>query len=67
MTNSEIQQLLNYADESHRAAKVLMAGGFIGFAAAQSYYSMLILTEFVVLEIGLAKRLTQSRKVAKKA
>jgi len=49
----EIQQLLNYADESHSAAKVLMDRGFTGFAAAQSYYTMFYLTEALLLSKGL--------------
>ena len=53
MTSPEIQQLINYADESHRAAKILMDGGFTGFAAAQSYYSMFYLTEALLLSKGL--------------
>lgn len=53
MTSPEIQQLLNYADESHEAAKVLIDGGFIGFSAAQSYYTMFYLTEALLLSKGL--------------
>jgi len=49
----EIQQLLNYAKESHEATKVLMDGGFTGFAAAQSYYTMFYLTEALLLSKGL--------------
>lgn len=53
MTSPEIQQLLNYANESHEAAKVLIDGGFIGFSAAQSYYTMFYLTEALLLSKGL--------------
>jgi uncharacterized protein (UPF0332 family) len=53
VTSPEIQQLLNYADESHEAAKVLIDGGFIGFSAAQSYYTMFYLTEALLLSKGL--------------
>ena len=49
----EIRQLVKYADESHKAAKVLMEGGFTGFAAAQSYYTMFYLTEALLLSKGL--------------
>jgi len=50
---AEIQQLLDYADESHQAAKVLIDGGFTGFAAAQSYYTMFYLAEALLLSKGL--------------
>jgi hypothetical protein len=40
MITPEIKRLLDYADESHEAAKVLLKGGFIGFSAAQSYYTI---------------------------
>jgi len=53
VTSPEIQQLLNYANESHEAAKVLIDGGFIGFSAAQSYYTMFYLTEALLLSKGL--------------
>ena len=53
MTSPEIQQLLNYANESHEAAKVLIDGGFIGFSAAQPYYTMFYLTEALLLSKGL--------------
>jgi uncharacterized protein len=49
----EIQQLLDYADESHKASKVLIDKGFIGFSAAQSYYTMFYLTEALLLSKGL--------------
>ncbi|MBI3152007.1 MAG: HEPN domain-containing protein [Chloroflexi bacterium] len=53
MISPEIQQILNYADESHEAAKVLIKGGFIGFSAAQSYYTMFYLVEALLLSKGL--------------
>ena len=34
MITAKIPKLLDYAEESHAAAKVLMDGGFIGFSAA---------------------------------
>jgi hypothetical protein len=40
MIAPEIKRLLDYADESHEAAKVLIKSGFMGFSAAQSYYTM---------------------------
>lgn len=36
MISSEIQILLNRADESHQAAKLLLDKGFSNFSAAQS-------------------------------
>lgn len=49
MMTPEIQQLLDYADESHEAAKVLINGGFVGFSAAQSYYTMFYLAQALLL------------------
>ncbi len=45
MISPEIQKLINHSEESHQAAKVLLDGGFAGFSAAQSYYTMFYLTE----------------------
>jgi len=45
MITSQVQVLVNRAEESHQAAKVLLDGGFAGFSAAQSYYTMFYLTE----------------------
>jgi uncharacterized protein (UPF0332 family) len=53
MITPEIQRLIDYADDSHQAAKVLIDGGFIGFSAAQSYYTMFYLTEALLLSKGL--------------
>jgi uncharacterized protein len=53
MMTPEIKRLLDYADESHEAAKVLLKSGFIGFSAAQSYYTMFYLTEALLLSKGL--------------
>ncbi len=53
MITPEIQRLLDYANESHEAAKVLIKNGFIGFSAAQSYYTMFYLTEALLLSKGL--------------
>jgi uncharacterized protein (UPF0332 family) len=49
MIAPEIQKLLDYADESHQASKVLINSGFIGFSAAQSYYTMFYLTQALLL------------------
>ena len=53
MITPEIKQLLDYAGESHQAAKVLIDNGFIGFSAAQSYYTMFYLIEALLLSKGL--------------
>jgi len=53
MITPEIQRMLSYADESHEAAKVLISNHFIGFSAAQSYYTMFYLTEALLLSKGL--------------
>lgn len=53
MIASEIQKLLDYANESHQASKVLITSGFIGFSAAQSYYTMFYLTQALLLSKGL--------------
>jgi len=45
MITPQIQVLVNRAEESHQAAKVLLDGGFAGFSAAQSYYTMFYLIE----------------------
>ncbi len=53
MITPEIQELLAYADESHEAAKSLIDGRFIGFSAAQSYYTMFYLVQALLLSKGL--------------
>lgn len=53
MIGPGIQRLLDYTDDSHEAAKVLIDGGFIGFSAAQSDYTMFYLTEALLLSKGL--------------
>jgi uncharacterized protein (UPF0332 family) len=53
MITPEIQKLLDYADDSHGAARVLIDGGFVGFSAAQSYYTMFYLAEALLLSKGL--------------
>jgi len=53
MTSPAIQRLLDLADESHQAAKVMIDGGFARFSAAQSYYTMFYLVEALLLSKGL--------------
>ncbi|GJQ35374.1 MAG: hypothetical protein JETCAE01_13840 [Anaerolineaceae bacterium] len=53
MTTPEIQKLIMHAEESHQAAKVLLDSGFLGFSAAQSYYTMFYLTEALLHSKGL--------------
>jgi uncharacterized protein (UPF0332 family) len=53
MISKEIQHLLDKAGDSHAAAKVLIDKGFVGFSAAQSYYTMFYLVEAVLLSKGL--------------
>ena len=54
MTSPEIQILLDRADESHSAAKVLLDEGFANFSAAQSYYTMFFLVEAILYSKGFA-------------
>jgi uncharacterized protein (UPF0332 family) len=54
MISSEIQKLLDKADESHIAAKVLIDNKLVGFSAAQSYYTMFYLAEAMLLSKGLS-------------
>ncbi|MBI3162139.1 MAG: HEPN domain-containing protein [Chloroflexi bacterium] len=49
MITTEIREILNYAQESHEAAKVMIESGFIGFSAAQPYYTMFYLAEALLL------------------
>ena len=53
MTSTEVNILINRAEDSHRAAKVLLDKGFSNFSAAQSYYTMFYLTEALLLSKGL--------------
>ena len=53
MTAPEIQRILDHADESHRAALVLIEKGFARFSVAQSYYTMFYLAEALLLTKGL--------------
>ena len=54
MIPPEIQRLLGRSDESHKAAKVLIDRGFVGFSAAQSYYTMFYVAEALLLSKALA-------------
>lgn len=56
MKSTGIQRLLDLAKESHQAAKMMIDGGFAGFSAAQSYYTMFYLAEALLL----SKKLTFS-------
>ena len=53
MSKNEIQLLLDKANESHAAANLLIDKGFIGFSAAQSYYTIFYLVEALLLSKGL--------------
>jgi uncharacterized protein (UPF0332 family) len=53
MTSAEIQILINRANESHEAAKLLLDKGFSNFSAAQSYYTMFYLAEALLYAKGL--------------
>lgn len=53
MISAPIQRLLDLAGESHRAANVMIDGGFVRFSAAQSYYTMFYLSEALLLSKGL--------------
>jgi uncharacterized protein (UPF0332 family) len=53
MISAPIQRLLELADESHQAAKVMIDNGFVRFSAAQAYYTMFYLVEALLLSKGL--------------
>ena len=53
MITTEMQHLLNKADDSHAAAKVLIDKGFTDFSTAQSYYTIFYLVEALLLSKGL--------------
>lgn len=53
MISNEVQQLVSKAEESHAVAKLLIEKGYIGFSAAQSYYTIFYLTEALLLSKGL--------------
>jgi len=54
MITPEIRHYLNRAEESHAAANVLLEKKFLGFSAAQSYYTMFYLAQALLLSKGLA-------------
>jgi uncharacterized protein (UPF0332 family) len=53
MIAPEIKILLNRADESHKAAQVLLDKNFANFSTAQSYYTMFFLVEAILYSKGL--------------
>src|SRR5687768_17999414 len=53
MISSEIQHLLNLADESHDVAKALTDSGHPRFSAPQSYYTIFYLAQALLLSKGL--------------
>lgn len=53
MITPEMQVLLERAEDSHEAAKVLLDKGFSNFSAAQSYYTMFYLMEALLYSKGL--------------
>jgi uncharacterized protein (UPF0332 family) len=53
MTSAEVRVLINRANESHEAAKMLLDKGFSNFSAAQSYYTMFYLAEALLYAKGL--------------
>lgn len=53
MIAKEVKVMLDRAEESHAAAKVLLDTGFLGFSAAQSYYTMFYLVEALLYSKGL--------------
>ncbi len=53
MNTPQIQVLINRAEDSHAAAKVLLDKEFFNFSAAQSYYTMFYITEALLHSKGL--------------
>ncbi len=53
MITPQVQVLLNRAEESHQAAKVLLDNRLSNYSAAQSYYTMFYLTEALLFSKGL--------------
>ena len=52
MIPPQSQMLIDRAEESHQAARVLLDQGFPNFSAAQSYYTMFYLTEALLYSKG---------------
>ena len=53
MIRPQIQVLVDRAEESHQAAKVLLDSRFFNYPAAQSYYTMFYLSEALLFSKGL--------------
>jgi uncharacterized protein (UPF0332 family) len=53
MITSEMKHLLNMAEESHDAAKILMKMAHPRFSAAQTYYTIFYLAEALLRSNGL--------------
>ncbi len=53
MITPQIQALLDRAEDSHQAAKIILDKGFANFSAAQSYYTIFYLTEALLSSKGL--------------
>ena len=53
MITPQMQVLIDRADESHQAAKVLLDKEFSNYSAAQSYYTMFYLTEALLFSKDL--------------
>lgn len=52
MSTPQVRVLVNRAEESHQAAKVLLDKGFSNYSAVQSYYTMFYLTEALLFSKG---------------
>jgi len=53
MSTPQIQVLMERAEDSHQAAKVLLDTGFPNYSAAQSYFTMFYLIEVLLYSKGL--------------
>lgn len=53
MITPQIRALIERADDSHQAAKVLLDSGHFNFSAAQSYYTFFYLMEALLHSKGL--------------
>ena len=53
MIPPSIQRLLDLADESHEAARVMLNSNIVRFSAAQTYYTMFYLMEALLLSKDL--------------
>ncbi len=50
----EIEELLERARQSQKAAAKLLRGGFYNFAASRAYYAMFYITQALLLSKGLS-------------